>query len=340
VKKILTAALILLLFACSNQSDNANTQQTDMDRALAQLEKEGFDMSKITPDGDAVIVDGDARLSLETILSSEGRDKQYATRYSMTQSNASNIRIRITSGVPSAWVTATRQAIANWNASGSNVQMTEVSSGENMTIYYQNLGNPQAIAQAEFPSSSGQVGYRVRINTNFASLSASRKEFTMTHEIGHCIGFRHTNWFDRNSNGVSGDVQGDREPDTGIYVLSHIAGTPTGLDGSSVMNAIVANWNGFGQYDLVAVRALYPSGTTPPPTGGGITGPQNPAAGQSATFTSPAGSSYQWWYNLGSSWVKWNGVTSRSVTFSYTGTLSLAVVVNNQDVYYKRDITF
>ena len=337
VKKLLTAALLLLMFSCGTQSDNANSNQTDMDKALTILEKQGFDMSKIVPDGDAVIIDTDARLSLEAILKSdEQRDKQYRTQFIMTQSNASDIRIRISSNVPSNWATATRQAIANWNSSGSAINMTEVSSGEDITVSMANLGNPQAIAQAEFPSSSGQVGFRVRINTNFGSLSATRKEFTMTHEFGHCIGFRHTNWFDRNSNGVSGDVPGDREPELG---LSHIAGTPTGLDGNSVMNAIVANWNGFGQFDLVAVRNLYPDGTTNPPQTG-ITGPQNPPAGQNATYTSPAGSSYQWWYNLGSRWVRWNGVTSRSVTFSYTGTLSLAVVVNNQDVYYKRNITF
>jgi len=69
----------------------------------------------------------------------------------------------------------------------------------------------------------------------------------MTHELGHTIGFRHTNWDDLG------------EPET-LLGLFHIEGTPEGNDPHSIMNGgnATSGFSGLSYYDKVALRALYP----------------------------------------------------------------------------------
>lgn len=104
-----------------------------------------------------------------------------------------------------------------------------------------------AYAIAEFPSADN-AGYRIRVNTSY-TLTESQKIFILTHELGHCLGFRHTNWAS----------DGEPSQPVGAYQIS---GTPT-TDSQSIMNSGsafsgVPNWSGFSTYDVIAAQTLYP----------------------------------------------------------------------------------
>ena len=75
----------------------------------------------------------------------------------------------------------------------------------------------------------------------------------ITHEIGHSVGFRHSDWFDRFSCGSGG---GESAGSTGAI---HVPGTPTGRDTTSIMNACFSNSeNGeFNGNDITALRNMY-----------------------------------------------------------------------------------
>jgi hypothetical protein len=104
--------------------------------------------------------------------------------------------IYVHSGVPSAWSTAVAQAISAWNGLGLTVSFGGASTGNiynagAITVYMNTLGSG-IYAEGYLPN-SGLPGYAIEIDpTNGTSLNASQKKLIMAHEIGHTIGFRHT----------------------------------------------------------------------------------------------------------------------------------------------------
>jgi hypothetical protein len=161
---------------------------------------------------------------------------QMAHYFLIAPPKENTIKIYADATVPSAWVSALDKAIANWNNTGSTVYMKRVttSSGSTTRVTATHIQS-STIASAAYPDYYGYPGRKITVNTYHNSLSRSKKVFALTHELGHSIGFSHTN-------GSSGE---------------RIDGTPK-ADSESVMNAVCRSWDGFTKNDLRAVRAIYP----------------------------------------------------------------------------------
>ncbi|QHS58788.1 M57 family metalloprotease [Chitinophaga agri] len=137
--------------------------------------------------------------------------------------------------------------IAAYNAVGSGIRLTRVysSSSANITVT-QNSLQLGVCGQAGFPFSNGQpfnVVYISEYTLNYYGLtSTAQLTMLVAHELGHCIGLRHTNW----------------QP-SGESAAIHIPSTPS-TDGSSIMNGGTcgASWAGLSYYDKVALLSLYP----------------------------------------------------------------------------------
>ncbi|MGJ1192755.1 MULTISPECIES: M57 family metalloprotease [Sphingobacterium] len=150
------------------------------------------------------------------------------------------------------WTSAVEKALGHWaNVSNTKLNFYPLKSGNTMgnqiLFTFDNGVLPDyVIAAAEFPS-NGLSGFRVRINPDFnsnMSVSDAGKIYNMVHEIGHCLGLRHTNW----------QINGEQQQGA-----IQISGTPSS-DPNSVMNGGTALnlWNGFSNYDIVAAQTLYP----------------------------------------------------------------------------------
>jgi len=219
---------------------------------------------------DARISLQDARLRMENDgVSASATAKQRVYVYTVTPTNVATITIYADSTVSADWLTALDASIANWNSTNSKVVMkrvtatttttttptTTTSNGKKkrtttagttttttttlptykikVTSFYDNATS--TVAQAYMPDYYGNPGFEVDINTAYNYLSPAYKIFTLTHELGHAIGFTHTN-------GTYGNL---------------IAGTPE-TDPNSVMNSFVLPWNGFTSYDVLAANTIYP----------------------------------------------------------------------------------
>jgi len=253
---------MLFLVACEQSTTPETVAPSENDQIKAHLVNSGFSVRSIEFKDDKVILGSDAFFLRADLLEDiaalkDSREKQYSTNYTVSASNVSNITVNIT-GLTSEWQTITRYAIAQWNGINGSalnfVETTKKKADIKMAMGY--LGTSGTLASASFPNRRGKPGKTITVNTVDYGLTTSEKRFTMIHEMGHCIGFRHTNWFDRNSDGnqTTNDNEG-----VGSVGANHIPGTPTGLDPNSVMNAIVDSWSGFGNYDKVAVQVLYPN---------------------------------------------------------------------------------
>ncbi|HEY0356202.1 MAG TPA: M57 family metalloprotease, partial [Flavisolibacter sp.] len=139
------------------------------------------------------------------------------------------------------------------------VKFQRVSSGQHITVeaYYQ-VSN--TLGSAGFPTSSGAPYNRIRMNTYWYSTSTSTTNRNyiatiMAHEMGHCIGFRHTDYMNRSYSCGGSAVN---EGSAGVGAI-HIPGTPTGpSSGSWMLACIGSNQNRyFTSADRTALNYIY-----------------------------------------------------------------------------------
>jgi hypothetical protein len=108
--------------------------------------------------------------------------------------------------------------------------------------------------EAGFPE-GGLPFDRIKIGATLSTFGVDTLEHVITHELGHTIGFRHSDYF----NPTISCNQGANEGDGGVGAI-HIPGSPTGATvGGSIMNACFRDveTGEFTASDLVALKALY-----------------------------------------------------------------------------------
>lgn len=148
-----------------------------------------------------------------------------------------------------------QQAVNHYNSKGLRLRFTlrfATSTASDIVVYRVSGG---AGGSAGFPSGGNPYKW-VRINSGTNSFSTAVNRHVITHEIGHCIGFRHTDWFNRSISCGSGGSEGT----AGVGAV-HIPGTPTtGVTSStSVMNACFNSGSTgvFTSSDNTALNFLY-----------------------------------------------------------------------------------
>jgi hypothetical protein len=347
MKKALIISFLVLFVSCEKNTDSV-TATSKEERAIEILHEQGFNTDGYKVSGDDILIDNCILIPIDEILDGTLK-KQWQTEYLISQEKVKNIKVKIESNVPEIWKEATRFALKAWSGiTNTKLNMVEVTENEDIVIRYTSLENSEAkgaIAVAKFPTKSGDPGNLIKINTIYnEKLSQTQKNLTIVHELGHCIGFRHTNWFDRNSDGRRNDNEG-------LMNSKHVPGTPKGYDEKSVMNALIKDWTGFSENDEISVRYFYPEGDiTNPPTDDDddnnetpvdqiqkvITGPDFLNRHEYGTFKAPKGSSYEWWYQLGWRWFKFDPrkFNKQEVNLAYYRSYVLAVKVDGK-VYTK-----
>lgn len=268
MRKILTSRVAMLVIAAitmtavSCKKDAKAPEQSDgiSNDVLAKIYNLGYGTKNVQKHSEGYLVEGDIVLTEEDLNSKPesqflriADEEQYRT-YNLVGSLPRTITVRISS-LPTSYTTALDEAIRRYNAEGLRVTFTRVSSGGNIVVSPAPSGAGY-LASAGFPS-GGNPYSSVRVNSAYLGSSPGTNYLAtiLAHELGHCIGFRHTDYMNRQYS-CGGSYYNEGASTVGAV---HIPGTPTGPDSGSWMLACIGSGQNrpFNSNDRIALNYLY-----------------------------------------------------------------------------------
>jgi hypothetical protein len=255
---VFMTAVIVLLYSCRK---NVATEQlsTPSEEALSKIYDLGFSNKNVTIDEDGnYVVEGDIILSRADLDAAPdrqflrvGAEEQYRTNNLVTTPRV--IKVSVSSKLPSSYKAALDEALARYNAEKLLITFRRVSSGADISIV---KANGNYLASAGFPGSTGQPYNQVKVNsTAMNGQPQGTVASVLAHEIGHCIGFRHTDYMNR-SYSCGGQAVNEGASTVGAVF---IPGTNANPDPNSWMLSCIGSGQNrpFNANDKIALGYLY-----------------------------------------------------------------------------------
>jgi hypothetical protein len=251
---LFAVGLTAFAFGCSTEQTPAEEQQEIIDN----LVQAGFPADDIMVAEGKVYVGRDAHVTLEAsremLVPVDAGEEQYRTTNLM--SGKTKVCINPTSAFSgtSGFSSALSAAVNAYNAlplvfdfavgptTGCSANISaRTTSGAGGSAGFPSGGNPYSI---------------INIGTGLTAYSAGVKKHVIMHELGHCIGFRHSDYYNRS---ISCGGAASNEGSAGVGAIL-IPGTPSSAtNGGSVMNSCFSssstgNWT---SSDQTALNYLY-----------------------------------------------------------------------------------
>lgn len=263
------------LFSCDTQ-EAVEPKNEISSEVLAKVAQAGFDPHTVElSDRGGYFVERDIYLTdqtLDELLAPAHMpgNEQYSTNNLVAAPRVINIYIEdATAGgkkpsknaFDALTVSAVDQAIGLYNAEGLSLTFQRVTDSKAADIEIIRLkGKDEARGvqgAAGFPDKKGNPFNLIQLSGILESRYGMGQDEISTivaHEIGHCIGFRHTDYFDRSfSCGGSPSDEGDAG-----FGANHIPGTPTAAEeGSWMLSCNSGQFRPFTAADKTALDYLY-----------------------------------------------------------------------------------
>jgi hypothetical protein len=272
MQRITTSALAIAMLAavtvgCQTETEEVTPDGTVSPEVTAHLQDAGyFTNTGLFKVEGGVIVEGDIFISdtdLAAQRSAEVLGLPTPEHYSTTNLVGGLprvIRVHVSTSFNSNYFNATDAAIARYNAENLGLTFQRVTNSSQADIrlvaspwYYGFFG---ILGSAGFPTASGNPHNQIMLTRSYYDNVTDLGALTTTiaHEMGHCIGFRHTDYMDR-SYSCGGATDNEGASDVGA---NYIPGTPTGPEARSWMLACSDGTDRpFTSGDRTALNYLY-----------------------------------------------------------------------------------
>lgn len=269
--KILPLLAIVSLFAYSCQKASILDEADQVPQAVIdQLTQMGFNPDGIVKVERGYLIERDIVITEDFLKHNKQPIRvpgleQYHTDNLVSTNGSRTIKVYMkTSGLRSFnqfYSDALNEALDRYNDESLEITFTRTSNASEADITFNKLGLLQGLlgilGSSGFPDANGNPYDEVQMNGNLSnSYSLGGLATVMAHELGHCIGLRHTDYFDR-SISCGGSASDEGASDVGA---NHVPGTPTGatLAGGSYMLACTdGSDRPFNSDDQVALDYLY-----------------------------------------------------------------------------------
>ncbi|WNG20226.1 zinc-dependent metalloprotease [Cystobacter fuscus] len=230
-------AAILVVSCGAVLSGCGADMQSENQEIISNLVEAGFPADDIMVHEGAVYVGLDAHVTLEASREMLQPGKESAEQYQTTNLVGTSVT-KICVNPTSSFTSYSRlsagldAAIANYNGLGLRITFARgPTTGCTANITATTMSG--AGGSAGFPSGGKPYG-TINIGTGLQSYSADVNEHVITHELGHAIGFRHSDYYNRS---ISCGGTATNEGSSGVGAIL-IPGTPsTATVGGSIMNS-------------------------------------------------------------------------------------------------------
>ncbi|WP_192823393.1 M57 family metalloprotease [Rufibacter sp. LB8] len=260
--KLVALALLVGFSSCSENQEEAIEKAEVSKEKLQQIYEMGFGTADVKAVDGGYLVEGDIFLTDEQLNETKdpkflriGETEQYRTTNLVNVGTSRTISVAISTSLPTSYVTALDEAIRRYNAENLRIKFRRVSSGYNILLSKAPAGSSY-LASAGFPT-SGNPFNSVRVNSDYLGSNPGTNYLAtiLAHELGHCIGFRHTDYMNR-AYSCGGAYTNEGASTVGAV---HIPGTPTTADATSWMLACVGTGQNrpFNSNDRTALNYLY-----------------------------------------------------------------------------------
>jgi hypothetical protein len=265
---VAVSCLTAFMFVACKKDAKAPTKNEEISQStLAKIKDLGFGTSNVRKVDEGYLVEGDIVLTDELLSSTPDQsllrianNEQYRTTNLVTHLPRT-ITIAI-SGLGQAYIDGADLAISRYNNLNLQLHFQRITSGKaNITI--QGFNQPPSggyitLGSSGFPTRQGNPYGTIKMNTNQYAYGTNPDPTyvgsVIQHELGHCIGFRHTDYMDR-SYSCGGSPVNEGASNVGAV---WIPGTPTGPDANSWMLACSSGRDRtFNSNDKTALNYLY-----------------------------------------------------------------------------------
>ncbi len=266
----LTAGVILIgitIMACKKTEQITNKNQTISPDILTSIGQLGFNTDNVIMRKEGYLVEGDILLTDDNLKQKSqspnlriAECEQYRTINMVRAPRV--INVAVFNNLPGIFFQAADSAIARYNALHLSIRFQRVATEGDINI----IGFDEApdatgyitLGYSGFPTNMGTPYSLIQVNINEHAYGPNTNiqylTTVLTHEMGHCIGFRHTDYMNR-AYSCNGPRINEGQSNIGSI---RIPGTPSKPDADSWMLACSNGGNrAFNRNDIVALKYLY-----------------------------------------------------------------------------------